>query len=89
MTSSHRTEPTARRAKREPLSPLKTGGSPPAGPQGGGRPGSSLYVVYSHGAWTGDLINDRGTLSPRRDLAAMSHLRGDDAIQVKVSWLFR
>jgi hypothetical protein len=53
------------------------------------RPGSSLFVVYTHGAWTGDLVNDRGTLSPRRDLALMKGLPSDDAVQVKLSWMFR
>jgi len=53
------------------------------------RPGSSLFVVYTHGAYTGDLINDRATLSPRRDLAIMRHLPSDDVAQVKFSWMFR
>jgi hypothetical protein len=53
------------------------------------RPGSSLFIVYTHGAYTGDLINDRATLSPRRDLALMRHLPSDDVVQVKFSWMFR
>ncbi len=53
------------------------------------RPGSTLYVVYTHGATTNDLINDRASLSPRRDLALLRHLPSDDAVQIKFSWLFR
>jgi hypothetical protein len=53
------------------------------------RPGSSLFIVYTHGAFTGDLINDRASLSPRGDLAIMGHLPSDDVVQVKFSWLFR
>ena len=53
------------------------------------RPGSSLYVVYTHGTYTDALINDRGTLSPRRDLPFLRHLPSDDVAQVKFSWLFR
>ena len=53
------------------------------------RPGSSLFLVYTHGASTDELINDRASLSPRRDLAIMGHLPSDDIMQVKVSWLFR
>lgn len=52
-------------------------------------PGSSLFVVYTHGAYTGELINDRATLSPRRDLAILRHLPSDDVVQVKLSWMFR
>lgn len=53
------------------------------------RPGSSLFMVYTHGAYTGELINDRATLSPRRDLAILRHLPSDDVVQVKLSWMFR
>lgn len=53
------------------------------------RPGSSFFVVYTHGAWTGERINERGSLSPGRDLALLQHLPSDDVVQVKLSWLFR
>ena len=53
------------------------------------RPGSTLYVVYTHGATTDALINDRASLSPRADLAQLRHLPSDDAVQIKFSWLFR
>ncbi|MBL0312254.1 MAG: carbohydrate binding family 9 domain-containing protein [Holophagaceae bacterium] len=53
------------------------------------RPGSTLYVVYTHGATTDALINDRAGLSPRSDLAQLRHLPSDDAVQLKFSWLFR
>lgn len=53
------------------------------------RPGSALYAVYTHGAWTDALINDRGTLSPANDLPMLRHLPSDDVVQVKLSWLFR
>jgi len=52
-------------------------------------PGSTLFFVYTHGVATDALINDRGTLSPRPDMAVLSRLPSDDAFQVKVSWLFR
>jgi len=38
---------------------------------------------------TDALINDRGSLSPRSDVAILSRLPSDDAVQVKVSWMFR
>ena len=53
------------------------------------RPGSTLYVVYTHGAGTSDPINDHASLSPRADLALLRHLPSDDAVQIKFSWLFR
>ncbi len=52
-------------------------------------PGSTLYVVYTHGASTRDPINDHASLSPRADLALLRHLPSDDAVQIKFSWLFR
>lgn len=52
------------------------------------RPGSSFYLVYTHGAFSDLLINDRASMTPRRDLALMHHLPSDDALQVKVSWMF-
>jgi hypothetical protein len=52
-------------------------------------PGSTLFFVWTHGVATDALINDHGALSPRPDLAVLSRLPSDDAIQVKVSWMFR
>lgn len=53
------------------------------------RPGSTFFLVYTHGASTEALINDRASLSPRPDLALLRHLPADDAVQMKFSWLFR
>ena len=53
------------------------------------RPGSTFFLVYTHGASTDALINDRASLSPRPDLAILRKLPSDDVIQAKVSWLFR
>lgn len=53
------------------------------------RPGSALYVVYTHGASTSDLTSDRGSIRPLPDLAQLRHLPSDDVLQVKLSWLFR
>ena len=53
------------------------------------RPGSTVYMVYTHGATTDDLINDHASLSPRTDLALLRHLPSDDVVQIKISWLFR
>ncbi len=53
------------------------------------RPGSTFYLVYTHGATTDELINERASISPRPDLATLRHLPSDDVVQVKVSWLFR
>jgi len=53
------------------------------------RPGSAFFLVYTHGVGTDALINDRAGISPRPDLAILRHLPSDDAVQVKLSWLFR
>ena len=53
------------------------------------RPGSAFYLVYTHGASTDQLINDRASISPRPDLAQLRHLPSDDVVQLKISWLFR
>lgn len=53
------------------------------------RPGSAFFLVYTHGAQTNQLINDRASLAPRPDLAILRHLPSDDVVQMKVSWLFR
>jgi hypothetical protein len=52
-------------------------------------PGSTFFFVYTHGASTDALVNDRGTLSPRADMAVLSRIPSDDAFQVKLSWMFR
>jgi hypothetical protein len=52
------------------------------------RPGSTFFLVYTHGASTESLVNDRATLSPRPDLAILRHLPSDDVLQAKISWLF-
>ena len=53
------------------------------------KPGSTLFVVYTHGASTDAIINDRASLSPRPDLAVLRGLPSDDVVQAKISWLFR
>ena len=53
------------------------------------RPGSTLFLVYTHGTSTDALINDRASLSPRPDLAVLRGLPSDDVVQAKLSWLFR
>ncbi|HEX4846402.1 MAG TPA: DUF5916 domain-containing protein, partial [Geothrix sp.] len=53
------------------------------------RPGSTFFLVYTHGTSTDALINDRASLSPRPDLSILRHLPSDDVVQAKVSWLFR
>jgi len=53
------------------------------------RPGSTAYLVYTHGASTSQLISQSAGLSPWNDLSVLNRLPSDDAIQLKVSWLFR
>jgi hypothetical protein len=53
------------------------------------KPGSTLFVVYTHGTSTDALINERASLSPRPDLAVLRGLPSDDVVQAKISWLFR
>jgi Domain of unknown function (DUF5916) len=53
------------------------------------RPGSTFFLVYTHGTNTDELINDRGSLSPRKDLSVLNHLPSDDTVALKISWLFR
>ena len=53
------------------------------------RPGSAFFLVYTHGTYTDALINDRASISPRHDLPMLRHLPSDDAVQMKISWLFR
>lgn len=53
------------------------------------RPGSAFFLVYTHGTATDALANDRAGLRPRSDLAILRHLPSDDAVQMKLSWMFR
>ena len=53
------------------------------------RPGSTVYLVYTHGVSTDALLNDRAALRPVPDLQELRHLPSDDVVQVKLSWLFR
>ena len=53
------------------------------------RPGSTLYLVYTHGVSTDALLNDRAALRPWTDLQDLRHLPSDDVVQLKLSWLFR
>lgn len=53
------------------------------------RPGSTAFLVYTKGASSSALLNGHGGLSPWSDLKSLQHLPSDDAVQVKVSWLFR
>jgi hypothetical protein len=51
-------------------------------------PGSTLYAVYTHGAFNGDVFYHDATLS-RHTLPALLHAPSDDVLQVKLSWMFR
>jgi len=53
------------------------------------RPGSTAYLVYTHGASTNQLISQNASLSPWNDLSILKHLPSDDVVQLKISWLFR
>ena len=53
------------------------------------RPGSTAFLVYTHGVTSDQLASDRAGISPRRDLTVLRHFPSDDVVQVKVSWLFR
>ena len=53
------------------------------------RPGSTAFLVYTHGASTDQLLSDRGGLAPWPALKRLNHLPSDDVVQMKVSWLFR
>jgi hypothetical protein len=53
------------------------------------RPGSAAYLVYTHSVATSQLISQNAALSPWNDLSQLIHMPSDDAIQLKVSWLFR
>jgi len=51
-------------------------------------PGSTAYLVYTHGVSTDQLISQNAGLSPWNDLSILKHLPSDDVVQLKVSWLF-
>ncbi|HEY0991527.1 MAG TPA: DUF5916 domain-containing protein, partial [Kofleriaceae bacterium] len=51
-------------------------------------PGSTLYGVYTHGAFDGEVVRTDATLS-RKSLPALLRAPSDDVLQVKLSWMFR
>lgn len=53
------------------------------------RPGSTVYLVYTHGVSSDALRSDRAALNPWPDLMDLRRLPSDDVVQVKLSWLFR
>jgi hypothetical protein len=52
------------------------------------RPGSTLYAVYTHAAFDGEVFHRDATLS-RQTLPALLHAPSDDVVQVKLAWMFR
>lgn len=54
------------------------------------RPGSTLFVVYSHhvGYAFGALEQGNAAFSPLVELHALRHQPSDDSVQVKLSWMF-
>src|SRR5262249_16649042 len=52
------------------------------------RPGSTLYAVYTHGAFNSDVFHRDGTLS-RQTLPALLQAPSDDVLHVNLSCLFR
>ena len=53
------------------------------------RPGSTLFLVYTHGVSSDALLSARSSIRPIADLTDLRHLPSDDVVQVKFSWLFR
>jgi hypothetical protein len=51
-------------------------------------PGSTLYAVYTHGAFNSEVFHSDASLS-RQTLPALLHAPSDDVLQVKLSWMFR
>ena len=51
-------------------------------------PGSALYAIYTKGTWSGELANRAGALSPVNDLPMLFRQPADDALQIKISWMF-
>jgi hypothetical protein len=52
------------------------------------RPGSTLYAVYTHGAFAGEVFHRDATLSSR-SVSALLRAPSDDVLQVKLAWMFR
>lgn len=52
------------------------------------RPGSALYAIYTKGTWSGELASRAGALSPVNDLPMLFRQPADDALQIKISWMF-
>lgn len=52
------------------------------------RPGSTLYAVYTHGAFDAEVFHGDASLS-RHTLPALLRAPSDDVLQVKLAWLFR
>ncbi|MBI4912721.1 MAG: carbohydrate binding family 9 domain-containing protein [Acidobacteria bacterium] len=53
------------------------------------RPGSTLFLVYTHGTRSDTLLSPRASIRPLVDFTDLRHLPSDDVVQVKLSWLFR
>ena len=51
-------------------------------------PGSTLYAVYTHGAFNSDVFHPDASLSSR-SVSALVRAPSDDVVQVKLSWMFR
>jgi hypothetical protein len=51
-------------------------------------PGSAIYAIYTKGTWSGELANRAGALSPVNDLPMLFRQPADDALQIKISWMF-
>jgi hypothetical protein len=52
------------------------------------RPGSTLYAVYTHGAFDDAVVHRDATLSSR-SVSALLRAPSDDVLQVKLAWMFR
>jgi len=53
------------------------------------KPGSTFFLVYTHGTSTDALLNDQAMVNPRQDFQLLNHLPSDDVVQIKLSYLFR
>jgi hypothetical protein len=51
-------------------------------------PGSTLYAVYTHGAFNSDVFHHDASLS-RQSIPALLRAPADDVLQVKLAWMFR
>lgn len=52
------------------------------------RPGSTLYGVYTHGAFDDQVFHQDASLTSR-SISALLRAPADDVLQVKLSWMFR